>query len=85
MRNFHKLSDIREEIKVAFNQTHKTKSKYQFNYGGSIYERFVFILKLYVQTKADMKRLFLSVDEPRILKEEFKRMLKIAAQLQHYS
>jgi len=45
MRNFHKLSDIREEIKVAFNRTHKTKSKYQFNSDGAIYERFVFILK----------------------------------------
>ena len=85
MRNFHKLSDIREEIKVAFNQSHRTKSKYQFDSDGAIYERFVFILKLYVQTKADMKRLLLNVDEPRILKEEFKRMLKIAAQLQHYS
>ena len=46
MRNLHKLSDInREEIKVAFNQTHKTKSKYQFNSDGAIYERFVFTLK----------------------------------------
>ena len=45
MRNFHKLSDIREEIKVAFNQKHKAKSKYQFNSDEAIYERFVFILK----------------------------------------
>ena len=70
---------------MTFNQTHKTKSKYQFNYDGSIYERFVFILKLYVQTKADMKRLLVSVDEPRILKEEFKRTLKNNLELLNYS